>query len=195
MRLPGRRSTVVIAGLLGSLAAGLAATPAAARATGPHHPGHCSNAYAGERHELCNDPPLHLATDAERAAAWALLDATKRHDLKYQNLEVARQDGYRVDRLATRSHVPNWTYGGDGRVLDPVRPEWIIFANHRTNPHLIGVLYVVKARVAPHVPCSPICRWHYHGNNDGAWRMHVWFSDNLADAFAMDPPTGWVIKP
>ena len=110
-------------------------------------------------------------------------------------------------------HVPNPAWRADGRVLDPAHPETLIYWNGPGDRlTLVGVMYTAaKGSPGPAVG-GPITRWHDHEScRDPATRaklgrpvdgacpdgqvyrrsgemMHVWFTDDLATAFARRPP-------
>jgi hypothetical protein len=110
-------------------------------------------------------------------------------------------------------HVPNPAWRADGRVLDPAHPETLIYWNGPGDRlTLVGVMYTAaKGSPGPAVG-GPITRWHDHEScRDPATRaklgrpvdgacpdgqvyrrsgemMHVWFTDDLATAFARRAP-------
>ena len=110
-------------------------------------------------------------------------------------------------------HVPNPAWRADGRVLDPAHPETLVWWNGPGDQlTLVGVMYsAAKGSPGPTVG-GPITRWHDHEScrdpatgarlgrpvdgtcPDGqVYRrsgemMHVWFTDDLATAFARRPP-------
>jgi hypothetical protein len=110
-------------------------------------------------------------------------------------------------------HVPNPAWRADGRVLDPAHPETLVLWNGPGDQlTLVGVMYTAaKGSPGPTVG-GPITRWHDHEScrdpatgarlgrpvdgtcPDGqVYRrsgemMHVWFTDDLATAFARRPP-------
>jgi hypothetical protein len=116
-------------------------------------------------------------------------------------------------RKARFLHVPNPAWRADGRVLDPAHPETLVYWNGPGDRlTLVGVMYTaVKGSHGPAVG-GPITRWHDHEScrdpatgaklgqpvdgtcPDGqVYRrsgemMHVWFTGNLATAFARRAP-------
>jgi hypothetical protein len=110
-------------------------------------------------------------------------------------------------------HVPNPAWRADGRVLDPAHPETLVYwGGPGDRLVLVGVMYTA-ARGAPGPTVGgPITRWHDHESCrdpvtraklgrpvDGACpqgqvyrrsgeMMHVWFTDDLATAFARRAP-------
>jgi len=110
-------------------------------------------------------------------------------------------------------HAPNPAWRADGRVLDPSHPETLVWRNGPGGRlTLVGVMYTAaKGSPGPAVG-GPITRWHDHEScrdpatgaklgrpvggtcPDGqVYRrsgemMHVWFTGDLATAFARRPP-------
>jgi hypothetical protein len=109
--------------------------------------------------------------------------------------------------------VPNPAWRADGRVLDPTRPETLVYRNGPGDRlTLVGVMYTAPRGAGGPGVGGPITRWHDHESCrdpatgaslgrpvDGACpqgqvyrrsgeMMHVWFADDLATAFARRPP-------
>jgi hypothetical protein len=161
------------------------------------------------------------ATDEQRAAAETLWKASMANAERWRDPEAAAAAGFRFrnDAAAGRAgkvrflHVPNPAWRADGRVLDPARPETLVYW---TGPGdrltLVGVMYTAaKGSPGPAVG-GPITRWHDHEScrdpatgdklgqavggtcPDGqVYRrsgemMHVWFTGELATAFARRAP-------
>jgi hypothetical protein len=117
------------------------------------------------------------------------------------------------DRRVRFLHVPNPAWRADGRVLDPAHPETLVYwRGPGDRLVLVGVMFTA-ARGAPGPTVGgPITRWHDHESCrdpvtrvklgrpvDGACpegqvyrrsgeMMHVWFTDELATAFARRAP-------
>ena len=152
---------------------------------GPPVPQQPGTATPGHTHGP-NLPEVAAATPDERARAEALWKAS-----------VANAERWRAD----------------GRVLDPTRPETLVYWNGPGDLAGPGRGHVHRAQGAsgPRVG-GPITRWHDHESCrdpatgarlgrpvDGACpqgqvyrrsgeMMHVWFADDLATAFARRPP-------
>jgi hypothetical protein len=167
-----------------------------------------------------NLPDVAAAAADERARAEALRRDSVANAERWRDPEAATASGFRFKgdrRLADRPgrflHVPNPAWRADGRVLDPARPETLVYWR---GPHdrlvLVGVMYTAaRGRRGPTVG-GPITRWHDHEScrdpathvklgrpADGACpsgqvlrrsgeMMHVWFTDDLATAFARRAP-------
>src|SRR5215217_9004252 len=110
-------------------------------------------------------------------------------------------------------HVPNPAWRADGRVLDPAHPETLVYWNGPGDRlTLVGVMYTAARGSRGPAPGGPITRWHDHESCrdpatgaklgrpvDGACpegqvyrrsgeMMHVWFTGDLATAYARRAP-------
>ena len=100
------------------------------RTTLPRNPRPPSTSPAGHReddYEDCTAPP----TPEQQAAADKLVADTKVGVAKYVDLSVARADGYQLASppLAADHKLLQPTYERDGAILDPDRPEALVYAN------------------------------------------------------------------
>ncbi|MFB6345152.1 MAG: WG repeat-containing protein [bacterium] len=79
--------------------------------------------------------------------------------------EKARADGFRpVKRLdPIKAHHVNDTFMADGNILDPDRPENLMFYQTGDGKKLVGMMYVMNSNYAegPQVG-GPLTIWHYH---------------------------------
>ena len=78
------------------------------------------------------------------------------------DFETAMRNGFQPDRV-NRTHFPNLEYMFDDVVLDPERPEWLVY--HET-PHgktLMALMFFTRTidEVGPN-PGGPLALWHYH---------------------------------
>lgn len=109
--------------------------------------------------------PQREPTDAERAAATQLVLAARTALAKYADPLVAAADGYRVDGLAGIDfHASNPAYEKDDRVLDPGRPETLVYAVAPDGrPVLMGALFQMPdlGRPGPTIG-GPLTVWHAH---------------------------------
>ena len=196
-------------------AAHLHGDPAAATADGADAPGTAAHAHGP------NLPSVAAASDDERARAEALWKASVGGAARWRDQEAATAAGFRFkDRNDAGSgrpvrflHVPNPAWRADGRVLDPSRPETLVYWNGPGDRlTLIGVMYTAPRGTHGPTVGGPITRWHTHESCrdpgtrakvgrpvDGACpqgqvyrrsgeMMHVWFTDDLATAFARRAP-------
>jgi hypothetical protein len=196
-------------------AAHLHGDPAAATAGGADAPGTAAHAHGP------NLPSVAAASDDERARAEALWKASVAGAARWRDQEAATAAGFRFkDRNEAGSgrpvrflHVPNPAWRADGRVLDPSRPETLVYWNGPGDRlTLVGVMYTAPRGTHGPTVGGPITRWHTHESCrdpgtrakvgrpvDGACpqgqvyrrsgeMMHVWFTDDLATAFARRAP-------
>jgi hypothetical protein len=176
---------------------------------------HAARAQAGiiMRPQADNHP-----TPEQVAAAQALADATKAAMARYARLDDAIAAGYVLPRNAkgTSVHMDNPAYKKDGRVLDPERPETLVYAIEGGKATLLGVVYVMeRAGVPAPQPGGPITRWHAHNlcltalppgfgivspfgscpvlslDLTSPEMMHVWVVDNPAGPFAEGVDAAW----
>jgi hypothetical protein len=108
--------------------------------------------------------PGRDATPEERAAADQLVADTRRAIAKYANPAVAAADGYDVAGLAGLGfHAGNPLYEHDGRILDPERPETLVYADTREGPVLLGAMFIMpKAHLPGPAVGGPLTPWHAH---------------------------------
>jgi hypothetical protein len=196
-------------------AAHLHGDPAAATAGSADAPGTAAHAHGP------NLPSVAAASDDERARAEALWKASVAGAARWRDQEAATAAGFRFkDRNDAGSgrpvrflHVPNPAWRADGRVLDPSRPETLVYWNGPGDRlTLVGVMYTAPRGTHGPTVGGPITRWHTHESCrdpgarakvgrpvDGACpqgqvyrrsgeMMHVWFTDDLATAFARRAP-------
>jgi hypothetical protein len=196
-------------------AAHLHGDPAAATAGSADAPGMAAHAHGP------NLPSVAAASDDERARAEALWKASVAGAARWRDQEAATAAGFRFkDRNEAGSgrpvrflHVPNPAWRADGRVLDPSRPETLVYWNGPGDRlTLVGVMYTAPRGTHGPTVGGPITRWHTHESCrdpgtrakvgrpvDGACpqgqvyrrsgeMMHVWFTDDLATAFARRAP-------
>jgi hypothetical protein len=212
----------------------------AAGAGGDHHPAAASDpathvhgttaagaAGAGDGEGMAehthgpNLPEVAAASVEERARAEALWKASVAGAERWRDPDAAAAAGFRFrgedgagpGRRVRFLHVPNPAWRADGRVLDPTRPETLVYWNGPGDRlTLVGVMYTAARGAAGPTVGGPITRWHDHEScRDPATRaklgrsvdgvcpegqvyrrsgemMHVWFTDDLATAFARRAP-------
>jgi hypothetical protein len=143
------------------------------------------------------------------AERWRDPAAAAAAGFRFKDAGDAGQGGKEIRFL----HVPNPAWRADGRVLDPAHPETLVYwSGPGGRLTLVGVMYTAaKGSHGPTVG-GPITRWHTHESCrdpvsgaklgrpvDGACpdgqvyrlsgeMMHVWFTDDLATAFARRAP-------
>lgn len=108
--------------------------------------------------------PEGTPTDADRAMANNLLAQTRTATAPYTDPEVAAAAGYRLDGLyGTAFHATNPRFEEDGRVLDPARPEMLVFAATTDGPVLLGAVFTTPGASdeGPRI-AGPLVMWHNH---------------------------------
>ena len=175
----------------------------------------------GEHRHGPNLPDVAVATDDERAEAEALWKASMANAVQWRDPDAAAAAGFRFrersqadqERRVRFLHVPNPAWRADGRVLDPARPETLVYwKGPGDRLTLVGVMYTAPRGTSGPAVGGPITRWHDHEScrdpatgrklgrpADGVCpsgqvhrrsgqMMHVWFTDDLATAFARRAP-------
>lgn len=104
-------------------------------------------------------------TSSQKAAAAKLVSDTEVATAKYRNLAAAVADGFQGPALTSTQHYLNVPNMQDGRVLDPTRPESLIYTASPHGPVLVGVMYVMNypGEFGPE-PGGCLTRWHVHTN-------------------------------
>jgi hypothetical protein len=109
--------------------------------------------------------PDRAATPAERAAAAELVLAARSALARYADPAVAAADGYRVNGITGIDfHASNPSYENDDRVLDPARPETLVYAVAPDGrPVLMGAMFLMPkiGRPGPTIG-GPLTVWHAH---------------------------------
>ena len=121
------------------------------------------HAHAGAILQATND----VATREQTAAAAQLYVETKADILNYQDWHTALAAGYRPGsgaRMAS-THWMNQQYVDAGYVMDPHRPQGLVYANTKHGPVLIGAMFQMKrlGQFGPN-PGGPLTAWHQHQN-------------------------------
>ncbi len=160
-------------------------------------------------------------TKREYAAAQKLLTDTQKGTAKYASLQAALDEGYVAPATpAVVDHYRNDRHIQDGKVLDPSRPESLMYALTERGPVLVGAMFItnVPGEFGPE-PGGCLTRWHVHTNlcftmgwasfhempPEGAcpagtfrWipppALHVWFVDVPGGRFAADVDNAHVLR-
>lgn len=138
-------------------------------------------------------------TSREQAAA-RLLRTTEAAVAQYADVDVARAAGFRPNpnQLGALVHYPNFANRRDSAVLDPERPEGLVY--YRTPAgelRLVGALYTAGAGALPPSPGGDLTRWHSHtpgcehpaevpacADQVRLYMLHVWLVDRVVNPFA-----------
>ena len=79
------------------------------------------------------------------------------------DIDRARAQGFQDDRV-NRTHFPNLKNMFDDVILDPERPEWLIYSDLPGGGKvLMGFMFFTRenSEVGP-TPAGPLAQWHYH---------------------------------
>jgi hypothetical protein len=192
------------------------ATGAVADAGGHEHShDHTARAQAGV---IMRPATSEHPTLAQQRAAAELAEATRVATRRYVTLDAALAAGYALPKVRTGAdvHVENKAFATDGRVLDPQRPEMLVYVIGGGKATLLGVVFVMpRAGMPGPEPGGPITRWHAHNicltalppgfgivSPFGSCpalsialtspeMMHLWVVDNPAGAFAEGIDKQW----
>ena len=153
----------------------------------------------GHDHIRNYDALWEAASPEERAAATRLVADTKAATLKYADVDEASRAGYRPNRLGPEdaTHYPNQSLMRDGKVLDPMAPESLMYWTAPDGDKvLVGVVY--KAAPSEHAPApgGALTAWHTHASGKKCYpgldadcphnttkMLHVFFFDGVDDPF------------
>jgi hypothetical protein len=116
--------------------------------------------HAGAVLQATND----VATPEQVAAAAQLYSDTKAAILPYEDWHKAWAAGYRPGgNLGGATHWMNQRYVDAGYVMDPHRPQGLVYADTKHGPVLIGAMFQMKniGQFGPD-PGGPLTAWHQH---------------------------------
>jgi hypothetical protein len=128
----------------------------------------------GPDHVHTTDLATDLATDAcratpaQRGAAARLLTDTKGAAAQFRDLRDARTAGYapHVPTPESVKHYFNPAYVTDGRVLDPARPEGLLYAHTTRGPVLVAAVYLMNRAGEPvRAVGGCLTPWHAHAEH------------------------------
>ena len=126
-------------------------------------PADAQHAHAGALLQATNE----VATPEQEAAAAELYAETKAAILPYRDSRKAFADGYRPGGPSNMpsSHWMNQAYVDAGYVMDPHRPQGLVYANTKHGPVLLGAMFQMKhiGQFGPD-PGGPLTAWHQHEN-------------------------------
>jgi hypothetical protein len=146
---------------LGALAQHSAADAGAANHAGHEHGGG-ARAQAGV---LMAQPGVENPTPDQVRGAIDLAVKTKAALGRYADIRAALAAGYRptLTRTGYSVHLENKAYANDGALLDPQRPEQLMYAIADGRATLLSAVYTVPyaGRAAP-TPGGPLTHWHSH---------------------------------
>ena len=120
------------------------------------------HSHAGAVLQATND----VATPQQVAAAAQLYSDTRSAILPYEDWHEAWAAGYRPGgNLGGSTHWMNQRNVDAGYVMDPHRPQGLVYANTKHGPVLIGAMFQMKhiGQFGPD-PGGPLTAWHQHEN-------------------------------
>jgi hypothetical protein len=161
-------------------------------------------------------PDVDSASARQRAFARSLMRRTARRLAQLSTPARARRAGYRpAGRWSSKGvrHFNSRRAESDGRVLDPARPESVLFwRGPGGRARAAAAMFRAPSDRPPPRMGNPLLRWHVHyvcvKRVPGAPRqirsrhcragtvarygvsqmLHVWRTGDLMTAYAMDPP-------
>jgi len=169
-------------------------------------------------HEVAECRP----TAGQRQAAAKLVADTEAATARYRSFAAAEADGFVGPSNPTLTeHYAKVVHTQDGKVLDPNRPEALMYTPSPRGPVLVGVMYLmnVPGEFGPE-PGGCLTRWHVHANvcfsaatfapvsqlqegetcPPGEFRyipppaLHVWFVDVPGGRFAPEVDAAYLAK-
>ena len=106
---------------------------------------------------------ISAVTPENEAATAQLVEATRAGAARFANVQAAYDAGYVGAVNGPNSHLEHKAFKDDDTVLDPTRPEQLVYAATPEGPLLLGVVYVMPApeRIGPEIGGS-LTPWHTH---------------------------------
>jgi len=203
--------------VFGAITWGLSFAAHAAARDGGHegHEGYAARAQAGVLMlPVSADPP----TAQQQRAAADLAARTRTSLARYTDIRAALAAGYRptLARTGLSVHLEDKAAERDGRVLDPDRPELLMYAIADGRATLLSAVYTLPRAGQPGpTPGGPLTRWHAHNGCLSLLppgfsvvdayggcpalsvqvtlpvMMHVWVVDNPGGPYADQVPEAW----
>jgi hypothetical protein len=108
-------------------------------------------------------------TPAEQNRAEDLIKATIIDLKRFETPAEAYAAGYRSigDRITGDEHYVNWSYSNDGHILDPMRPESVVYEYRNGVQRAVAAMYALpfgsRFTDAPDVG-GALTQWHVHAN-------------------------------
>jgi hypothetical protein len=108
-------------------------------------------------------------TDAQLARADHLLDTTITDIPTWNTPAKAQAAGYRTigDSVTGDEHYVNWSYVDDGHILDPKRPESLVYEYRGGSQKLVAAMYMLPfGSTFADVPDvgGSLTQWHVHAD-------------------------------
>ena len=104
-----------------------------------------------------------MPTVEERACFAELTAEAKAATARFEDINVAIAEGYRVSSNPEDTHMPNPAYMRDGVTFDLANPESLIYVmDDNGERRFVGALYKAFKGQGP-TPCGNATYWHTHG--------------------------------
>ncbi|MGQ0550714.1 MAG: DUF4179 domain-containing protein [Armatimonadota bacterium] len=132
----------------------------------------------GHGHDSATDAHAQ-ATPEQRAAAARLFEDVKAGIARFADIRLAEAAGYEQSapfRFGDwgPAHLRHRANRRDDRILDPARPEGLVyFRTQDGRTVLLGAFFVAPRGQGPR-PGGPITEWHFHNPEGRGETMHVW---------------------
>jgi hypothetical protein len=144
--------------------AGAGAQPGGAGAHGHES----TNASMGETGQTGHGHGPRVAVSADQLVAAArLVSEVQASAARFEDINVAREEGYQQSTpgLSGFPHFHNRSYASDGRILDPERPESLVYYRGPGGQmKFVGVMFLMPdGQSGPQVG-GPLTVWHTHDN-------------------------------
>ena len=114
--------------------------------------------------EVSTFPEGEPASGAHREAAADFQERCYQAALRngWLDFEKGLADGYRI-MFGDREHYANWEFVRDGRVLDPDRPEFLMYYGTPQGKKLAGFMFLSDTPEGPGPQVGgPLSIWHWH---------------------------------
>ncbi len=114
--------------------------------------------------EVTQYPPGAQPTPEQREAAKQLIERSERAAVEqdWENFDHAHAEGFRM-LPGDRRHYYNREYILDDRILDPERPEFLMYYDAPEGKRLVGYMFYARTLTerGPQIG-GPLTVWHYH---------------------------------
>lgn len=119
-----------------------------------------------ETHDHTHVRPADMPEPTLEQRQWAedfyrrSLAAALKHGWFDYNKAMAQ--GFQPDRV-NHNHYPNLEYMFDDVILDPERPEWLVYDEAPEGKVLMALMFFTRKleEIGP-TPAGPLAQWHYH---------------------------------
>jgi uncharacterized membrane protein len=166
-------SVVRSVAVVGLVAAAVAATQ---WRVASYQSGHNHTAVVGSEHEHPTAEQQQWADDFHKRS----LAAALKHG--WFDIENALAQGFEVDRI-NANHFPNQQYMFDDVILDPERPEWLVYDQTPNGRVLMALMFFTRSlEEAGPTLGGPLAQWHYHPYDDVRCAIKGLWTVSKADA-------------